>query len=173
MKKSAQLKCLTICSLICRSAAERRRLKAAVGNRFGGGSMKDHENKKGRLDSVINSFWQVHGQTSLTASHDITSFVGQRRDVMRWPPACESVVVQVAGGSVGRNPWSRGGHTQVAGSGAFSKTGGRRGGCVLFGHKASLARLQQLQRWRVEMCIFEWCEVWIGGLTEPSAGSRR
>ena len=22
------------------------------------------------------------------------------------------------------------------------------------------------------MCIFEWCEVWIGGLTEPSAGSR-
>ena len=26
---------------------------------------------------------------------------------------------------------SRGGHTQVAGSGAFSKTGGRRGGCVL------------------------------------------
>ena len=34
-------------------------------------------------------------------------------------------------------------------------------------------KLQQLQRWRVEMCIFEWCEVWIGGLTEPSAGSRR
>ena len=35
-------------------------------------------------------FWQVHGQTSLTASHDITSFVGQRRDVMRWPPAVVS-----------------------------------------------------------------------------------
>ena len=30
---------------------------------------------------------QVHSQTSLTASHDITSFVGQRRDAMRWPPA--------------------------------------------------------------------------------------
>ena len=29
------------------------------------------------------------------------------------PPACESVVVQVAGGSVGRNPWSRGGHTHT------------------------------------------------------------
>ena len=30
---------------------------------------------------------QGHGQTSPTASHDITSFVGQRRDAMRWPPA--------------------------------------------------------------------------------------
>ena len=46
MKRSAQLKCLTICSLICRSAAELRRLKAAVGNLFGGGSMKDHGNNE-------------------------------------------------------------------------------------------------------------------------------
>ena len=44
------------------------------------------------------------------------------------------------------NPLSRGGHTQVAVFGAFSKNGGRRGGCVLFGHKASLTRQQQLQR---------------------------
>ena len=58
-------------------------------------------------------------------------------------------------------------------SALFSKTGGRRGGCVLFGHTASLTRQQQLQRWRVEMCIFEWCGVLIGGLIEPSAGSRR
>ena len=71
------------------------------------------------------------------------------------------------------NPLSRGGHTQVAAFGAFSKTGGRRGGCVLFGHRASRAQPQQLQRWRVEMCIFEWCGVVIGGLIEPSAGSRR
>ena len=49
--------------------------------------MKHHGIKKGRLDSVSSSSLQVHGQTSLTASHDITSFVGQRRDVMRWPPA--------------------------------------------------------------------------------------
>ena len=69
------------------------------------------------------------------------------------------------------NPLPRGGHTQIAGVGAFLKNGGRPCGCVLFGHRASLARRQQ--RWRVEMCIFEWCEVWIGGLTEPSAGSRR
>ena len=75
--------------------------------------MKDHKNKKGRLDSVSNSFWQVHGQTSLTASHDITSFVGQRRDVMRWPPACGEMVVE--------NPLSRVGHTQVAAFGAFFK----------------------------------------------------
>ena len=71
------------------------------------------------------------------------------------------------------NPLSRGGHTQVAAFGAFSKTGGRRGGCVLFGHRASRAQPQQLQRWRVEMYICEWCEVVIGGLIEPSAGSRR
>ena len=51
------------------------------------------------------------------------------------------------------NPLSRGGHTQVAAFGAFSKTGGRRGGCVLFGHRASRAQPQQLQRWRVEMYI--------------------
>ena len=88
-------------------------------------------------------------------------------------PACESQVEKVIGGSVGRNPLSRGGHTQVAVFGAFSKNGGKRDGCVLFGHRASLARQQQLQRWRVEMCIFEWCGVLIGGLTEPSAGSRR
>ena len=55
----------------------------------------------------------------------------------------------------------------------FLKTGGRRGGCVLFGHRASRAQPQQLQRWRVEMCICEWCGVVIGGLIEPSAGSRR
>ena len=42
------------------------------------------------------------------------------------------------------NPLSRGGHTQVAAFGAFSKTGGRRGGCVLFGHRASRAQPQQL-----------------------------
>ena len=71
------------------------------------------------------------------------------------------------------NPLSRGGHTQVAAFGAFSKTGGRRGGCVLFGHRASRAQPQQLQRWRVEMYICEWCEVVIGGLIEPSAGSRQ
>ena len=29
------------------------------------------------------------------------------------PPACEAVVVQVTCGSVGRNPWSRGGHTHT------------------------------------------------------------
>ena len=57
------------------------------------------------------------------------------------------------------NPLSRGGHTQVAVFGAFSKNGGKRDGCVLFGHRASLARQQQLQRWRVEMCICEWCGV--------------
>ena len=58
-------------------------------------------------------------------------------------------------------------------SALFSKNGGRRGGCVLFGHKVALTRQQQLQRWRVEMCIFEWCGVLIGGLIEPSAGSRQ
>ena len=47
------------------------------------------ETNKRDWNSVSNSFGQVHGQTSLTASHDITSFVGQRRDVMRWPPACD------------------------------------------------------------------------------------
>ena len=39
-------------------------------------------------------------------------------------PACESQVEKVIGGSVGRNPLSRGGHTQIAGFGAFSKKGG-------------------------------------------------
>ena len=62
------------------------------------------------------------------------------------------------------NPLSRGGHTQVAVVGAFSKNGGKRDGCVLFGHRASLARQQQLQRWRVEMCIFEWCGVLMSGV---------
>ena len=34
----------------------------------------------------------VHSQASLTPSHDITSFVGQHRDVMRWPPASSSAL---------------------------------------------------------------------------------
>ena len=71
------------------------------------------------------------------------------------------------------DPLSRVGHTQVAAFGAFSKTGGRRDSYVLFGHIGSRGQPQQLQRWRVEMCIFEWCGVVIGGLIEPSAGSRR
>ena len=93
---------------------------------------------------------------------------------LRWRQPCSDPVAPCLwnwGGELAeRNPLPRGGHTQVAVVGAFSKTGCRRGGCVRFGHKATLARRQQLQRWRVEMCIFEWCEVWIGGLTEPSAG---
>ena len=72
-----------------------------------------------------------------------------------------------------KNPLSRVGHTQVAAFGAFSKTGGRRGSYVPFGHIGSRVQPQQGQRWRVEMCIFEWCEVVIGGLIEPSAGSRQ
>ena len=38
-------------------------------------------------------------------------------------PACESQVEKVIGGLV-ENPLSRGGHTQIAGFGAFSKNGG-------------------------------------------------
>ena len=81
------------------------------------------------------------------------------------PPACGEMVVE--------NPLSRVGHTQVAAFGAFSKTGGRRGSYAPFGHIGSRVQPQQCQRWRVEMCIFEWCEVVIGGLIEPSAGSRQ
>ena len=82
--------------------------------------------------------------------------------------------MNVGGNSVAvENPLSRGGHTQVAAFGAFSKTGGRRDSHAPFGHIGSRVRPQQRQRWRVEMCIFEWCEVVIGGLIEPSAGSRR
>ena len=51
--------------------------------------MKHHETNQTSRQREQQFAWQVHGQTSLTASHDITSFVGQRRDVMRWPPACE------------------------------------------------------------------------------------
>ena len=58
-------------------------------------------------------------------------------------------------------------------SALFSKTGGRRGSYAPFGHIGARVRPQQRQRWRVEMCIFEWCGVVIGGLIEPSAGSRR
>ena len=58
-------------------------------------------------------------------------------------------------------------------SALFSKTGGRRGSYAPFGHIGSRVQPQQGQRWRVEMCIFEWCEVVIGGLIEPSAGSRQ
>ena len=71
------------------------------------------------------------------------------------------------------NLLSRVGHTQGAAFGAFSKTGGRRGSYAPFGHIDSQVQPRQRQRWRVEMCIFEWCEVVIGGLIEPSAGSRQ
>ena len=81
------------------------------------------------------------------------------------PPACGEMVVE--------NPLSRVGHTQIAAFGAFSKTGGRRGSYAPFGHISSRVQPQQGQRWRVEMCICEWCEVVIGGLIEPSAGSRQ
>ena len=77
------------------------------------------------------------------------------------------------GKQVVENPLSRVGHTQVAAFGAFSKTGGRRGSYAPFGHIGSRVQPQQCQRWRVEMCIFEWCEVVIEGLIEPSAGSRQ
>ena len=74
----------------------------------------------------------------------------------------------------GGKPFVQGGtHTQVAAFGAFSKTGGRRGSYAPFGHIGSRVQPQQGQRWRVEMCIFEWCEVVIEGLIEPSAGSRQ
>ena len=63
---------------------------------------------------------------------------------------CGKLVKEVAV----EDPLPRGGHTQIAGVGAFSKNGGRLVGCVLFGHKASLAQRQQHQRWKVEMCIF-------------------
>ena len=54
--------------------------------------MKHHETNQTSRQREQQFFWQVHGQTSLTASHDITSFVGQRRDVMRWPPASFSAL---------------------------------------------------------------------------------
>ena len=88
MKRSAQLKCLTICSLICRSAAELRRLKAAVGNLFGGGSMKDHESKPIRLDSLKNSSscrYRNVRPHSLPA--ESRSFVGMARETAAMPPA--------------------------------------------------------------------------------------
>ena len=56
-------------------------------------------------------------------------------------------------------PLSRVGYTQVAAFGAFSKTGGRRSSYAPFGHIDSRVQPQPCQRWRVEMCIFEWCEV--------------
>ena len=148
MKRSAQLKCFTICSLICRSAAELRRLKAAVGNLCGGGSMKDHGNNETATGWTIG-----------------VSVLKGRLAMALLPPACERWWWKTLcpGVDTHKSPHSA----------LFSKTGGRRGGCVLFGHRASRAQPQQLQRWRVERCICEWCEVVIGGLIEPSAGSRR
>ena len=67
------------------------------------------------------------------------------------PPACESVVEQVAGESVGRNPWSRGGHTQVAGSGAFSKNGGTHTAPLRGAHVKNLnSHLKSLRNKRKE-----------------------
>ena len=104
---------------------------------------------------------------------------GTHRDVSQcFPSRCLALLDQVSSEMPGppawkiggksvkevavENPLSRGGHTQIAVFGAFSKNGGRRDGCVLFGHRASLARQQQLQRWRVVMCIFEGFE-WLDG----------
>ena len=69
------------------------------------------------------------------------------------------LVKQVEGGSAERNPLSRGGHTQVAVVGAFSKSGGRLGGCVLFDtlrrfaalwHKTESSHLKSLRNARKE-----------------------
>ena len=128
--------------------------------------MKDHESKPIRLDSLKNSSscrYRNVRPHSLPA--ESRSFVGMARETAAMPPACGEKVVE--------NPLSRVGHTQIAAFGAFSKTGGRRGSYAPFGHIGSRVQPQQCQRWRVEMCIFEWCEVVIEGLIEPSAGSRQ
>ena len=67
--------------------------------------MKHHETNQTSRQREQQFFWQVHGQTSLTASHDITSFVGQRRDVMRWTPAGETVVKIAVGEVAVVKPW--------------------------------------------------------------------
>ena len=67
----------------CRAAA-----KAVVGRRFEGAIMNHHGNKQRKIGvTACGKVQQVHSQTSLTASHDITSFVDLRRVAMRWPPA--------------------------------------------------------------------------------------
>ena len=87
------------------------------------------------------------------------------------PPACETVVKVKVVANPSAQGWT---HTGRRGRRLFlSKTCCKQLGCVLFGHRASLAQWQQRQRLKVERCICGWCEVWIGGLTEPSAGSRR
>ena len=67
----------------CRTSA-RLSCKERVWGRYRERTMKQNE-KSGV--TACTKVGQVHSQTSLTASHDITSFVGQRRDAMRWPPA--------------------------------------------------------------------------------------
>ena len=66
-------------------------------------------------------------------------------------------LVEKRGKGGGGDPFAQGWtHTDRRIRRFFSKTGGKRSGCVLFGHRASRAQPQQLQRWRVEMCICEW-----------------
>ena len=132
--------------------------------------MKDHKPKRGKWShSLIKRSGCRYTNGRL---HSLPlqrfSFVGQGSSLEALPP-CSCKVKRV----VVEDPLSRVGHTQVAAFGAFSKTGGRRGSYAPFGHIGSRVRPQQRQRWRVEMCIFEWCGVVIGGLIEPSAGSRQ
>ena len=69
------------------------------------------------------------------------------------------LVKQVAVDVMKGNPLTRGRHTQVAVVGAFSKTGGRLGGCVLFDtlrrfaalwHKTESSHLKSLGNKRKE-----------------------
>ena len=128
-----------------------------------------HESNQKSGQRVQKFIEQVHNAASRIASPRADSvFVGQCLSVVHCPPAC--VKWEEWWGKTLCPGWDthRSPHSAL-----FSKTGGRRGSYAPFGHIGSRVQPQQRQRWRVGMCIFEWCGVVIGGLIEPSAGSRR
>ena len=76
--------------------------------------MKNHGNKQGKLDSVVKS--------SGSRYTEVISFrfLGSCKE-LRWAELCKSSLPPCLIGVVEGNPLSRGGHTQVAGFGAFSR----------------------------------------------------
>ena len=71
-------------------------------------------NQTDRIGQLVQKLWQVHTKASFGASPVTSQLRWARLDVTGLAPLPKLVV----------NPLSRGGHTQIAGFGAFSKNGG-------------------------------------------------
>ena len=118
--------------------------------------MKNHENNKRDWTACAKVVAGTHQSVLWCFPCHIPASLGQVGCDRPGPPASE----RSGSGGHERKPFDQGAtHTQVAVVGAFSKTGGRLGGCVLFDtlrrfaalwHKTESSHLKSLRNKRKE-----------------------